>query len=93
MIIGVASWELEIIGAHSLKEKRSVVKSLKSRLHNEFNVSAAETAHLDVWQRAEITVSVVAGTRVHAEEVIAACDALIAAEYRARIIAVKKDYL
>ena len=44
MVIGVRSWELHLPGAHSLKEKRSVVKSLKQRLHNEFNLSVAETA-------------------------------------------------
>jgi uncharacterized protein YlxP (DUF503 family) len=56
VVIGVRSFELHLAGAHSLKEKRSVIKSLKDRLHNEFNVSVAETAHQDAWQSAEITV-------------------------------------
>ncbi len=29
MVVGVVAWELEVFGAQSLKEKRSVVKSLK----------------------------------------------------------------
>lgn len=93
MIIGVISWELEIIGAHSLKEKRSVVKSLKARLHNEFNVSVAETAHQDVWQRCELTACVASGTRVHAEEVLQSADGLVANEYRARIIATQRSFV
>jgi uncharacterized protein len=93
MIIGVISWELEIIGAHSLKEKRSVVKSLRARLHNEFNVSVAETAHQDVWQRCELTACVVGGTKVHAEDVLRSADELVAGEYRARIIATNRSYL
>lgn len=48
-------WELEVYGCQSLKEKRSVVKSLKDRLHDRFNVSVAETGHHDLWQRAELT--------------------------------------
>ena len=86
MVIGVISWELEIFGCQSLKEKRSVVKSLKDRLHDRFNVSAAETAHQDVWQRAELTACVVAGQKKIAEQVLESADRLVAAEARARII-------
>ena len=86
MVIGVRSWELHIPGAHSLKEKRSVVKSLKDRLHNEFNVSVAETAHQDVWQRAEITACVVSGDRRHAESVLAAADRLVEGNPLCRIV-------
>jgi uncharacterized protein YlxP (DUF503 family) len=89
----VISWDLEIIGAHSLKEKRSVVKSLKARLHNEFNVSVAETAHQDVWQRCELTACAVGGTRVHAEEVMQSADALVAKEYRVRIIGTQRSFM
>jgi uncharacterized protein len=92
MIIGVISWELEIIGAHSLKEKRSVVKGLKDRLHDRFNVSAAETAHQDLWQRAEISACVMASDRKVAESVLQQADDLVAKEYRARIIDVQRTF-
>lgn len=93
MVIGVISWELEIFGCQSLKEKRSVVKSLKDRLHDRFNVSAAETAHQDVWQRAELTACVVAGQRKIAEQVLESADRLVAAEARARIIQTYRQWL
>ena len=86
MVIGVAAWELQIFGAHSLKEKRSVVKSLKERLRERFNVSVAETAHHDKWQRAEIAACVVATDRKHAESVIESADRFVAADGRARIV-------
>ena len=92
MIIGVISWELEIIGAHSLKEKRSVVKGLKDRLHDRFNVSAAETAHQDLWQRAEISACVMASDKKVAESVLQQADDLVAAEHRARIIDVARTF-
>lgn len=78
MVIGVRSWDLQILGAHSLKEKRSVLKSMKDRLHNNFNVSVAETAHHDLWQRAELTVCLVAADRRQADSVLAAVDAFVA---------------
>ncbi len=86
MVIGVLSMELHLPDAHSLKDKRSLIKSLKDRLRNEFNVSVAETGHQDVWQRAEITICLVAGDRRQAESAIAAVDRFVAAAPRLRII-------
>ena len=86
MVVGVIAWELEIFGAQSLKEKRSVVKSLKDRLHDRFNVSVAETGQQDVWQRAELTDCVVAGEQRHADSVLQSLDTFVAGEPRARII-------
>jgi len=86
MVIGMIVWELEVFGCQSLKEKRSVIKSLKDRLHDKFNVSVAETAHQDKWQRAELTACVVAGEKRHAESVVQSADQMVASEPRARII-------
>ena len=86
MVIGVRSWELHLPGAHSLKEKRSVLKSMKDRLHNTFNVSVAETGLHDSWQRAELTVCLVATERRQAESVLSSVDAFIAASPHWRVI-------
>lgn len=80
------SWELHLAACRSLKDKRAVLKSLKDRLHNRFNVSAAETAHHDLWQRAELTVCVVATDRGHAESVLRQADRLIEGADGARIV-------
>lgn len=77
MVVGVGTWELHLAGCQSLKDKRRVVKSLKDRLHQRFNVSAAEVAHHDAWQRAALACSVVSTERRHAEEVLTACDRLV----------------
>ncbi len=86
MVIGVRSFELHVAGAHSLKDKRSVVKSLRDRLHNEFNVSVAETGHNDAWQTAELTVCVVSSDRRHADSVLAAVDRFIDSNPLCRIV-------
>ena len=80
------SWELHVPGAHSLKETRSVVKSLKDRLHNEFNLSVAETGHHDVWQTAELTACVVAVDRRQADSVLASADRLVESNPLCRIV-------
>jgi len=60
MIIGLLTLELDI-PAHSLKEKRHVVKSVKARMRNEFNVSVAEVDALNNHQRAVIAAVCVSG--------------------------------
>jgi uncharacterized protein YlxP (DUF503 family) len=92
MLIAVSTYDLHLPAAHSLKDKRSVLKSLKARLHNEFNVSVAETAHQDSWQRAELSVCVVASDRRHAESVMSSVDRMVAQADGLRIIDTATSY-
>jgi uncharacterized protein YlxP (DUF503 family) len=93
VVIGVASWALHIAGAQSLKDKRGVIKSMKDRLHNEFNVSVAETAHHDTWQTAELTACVVAVDRVQAEKVLREVDRFVESNPLCRITDSQTSFL
>jgi uncharacterized protein YlxP (DUF503 family) len=86
VIVGVTTWELHLEGCHSLKDKRHILRSVKDRLRQKFNVSVAETDHNDLWQRAELTVCVVSNERAHAEDVLRQADRLVAEAPGARII-------
>lgn len=48
--------KLHLEGVHSLKDKRRIVKSILTRLSNQFNVATAEIDHHDVWQTAMIGI-------------------------------------
>lgn len=86
-------WELHLPACQSLKDKRAVLKSLKDRLHHRFNVSVAETAHQDLWQRAELAASVVSTDRRHAERVLREVDRVVAAAPGARVMDTTTSYL
>lgn len=86
MVVGVVTWDLHLDGCASLKDKRRIVKSLKDRLRQRFNVSVAETDSHELWQRAELSCCVVATDRRRAQEVLAAADQFVAGEPLARII-------
>ena len=62
-MIALLTLELRIEGAHSLKDKRQVVRSLKDRLRTHFNVAVAELDHTDLWQRATIGIVGIFGSR------------------------------
>jgi uncharacterized protein YlxP (DUF503 family) len=68
--IGVVTLELRLENAHSLKEKRHVVESLKDRLRHKFNVAVAEIEYQELWQRSAIAAVTVSSDRVHAEKVL-----------------------
>jgi uncharacterized protein len=59
MVIAYAVFDMHLPGCQGLKEKRMIVKSLKTRLKNEFEVSAAEVGSQDLLQRAQIGVAAV----------------------------------
>jgi uncharacterized protein len=68
--IGVLTLDIDIQDAHSLKEKRHVVKGLKDRLRSKFNVSVAEIAGQDLWQRGVVAAVTVSGDHQRAETVL-----------------------
>jgi uncharacterized protein YlxP (DUF503 family) len=72
--IGVLTLELQISEAHSLKDKRHVVKSLKDRLRTKFNVSVAEIDFQDTWQHSLIAAVTVSGDRARAGQVLQAVE-------------------
>jgi uncharacterized protein YlxP (DUF503 family) len=59
MIIGVMTANFHLHGIASLKEKRSIVKSVIGRLQSRFNVSISEVDHNDSKLIATIGVAVV----------------------------------
>lgn len=54
MVIGLLVLEIHLPHSTSLKDKRSVLAAFKDRIKKRFNVSLAEVAHQDKWQRASL---------------------------------------
>jgi len=55
--VGVLRLMLFIPENHSLKGKRSVLRKIKARVSERFNVSIAECDDHDLWQRAVLGIS------------------------------------
>jgi uncharacterized protein YlxP (DUF503 family) len=55
-MIAFLTLELRIEAAQSLKDKRQVVRSLKDRLRNHFNVAVAELEASHLWNLATVGV-------------------------------------
>jgi uncharacterized protein len=68
MPIGLLTLEIYIPEAHSLKDKRQVLRSLKDRLRGKFNVAVAELDGQDSWQRSVVGVVSLSNNNTHLEQ-------------------------
>ena len=84
MVVGVLRLELRLPETHSLKGKRSILRSIKARVQQKFNVSIAECDDHDLWQRTLLGVSQVGPDQPHVDrclrEVVSFIDDLHLAE-------------
>lgn len=71
MIVGILTMELLLPENHSLKGKRRVLRSVKDRVRDRFNVSIAEVDHLDSWQRSRLGIACVSKDRDQVESQLA----------------------
>ena len=67
MVVGVLRLTLYLPENHSLKGKRGVLRKIKARVTNEFNVSVAECDGHDLWQKAVLGFSQVGTDAVYVE--------------------------
>ena len=70
MFVGIVRIELHVPGASSLKDKRSVIRSMKERIRSRTQAAVAEVDHQDLWQRAALGVVVVSGDRRQVDELL-----------------------
>ncbi|HSY72162.1 MAG TPA: DUF503 domain-containing protein [Alloacidobacterium sp.] len=63
MPVAMLILEIRIENAHSLKDRRQVVRSLKEKLQHGFNISVAEMDEAVTWQSATIGVTAISRSR------------------------------
>ena len=56
MTIGILKLTLFIYNSNSLKEKRMVMQSLKTKLRNNFNIAVTQIDDEDKWQKSYLAV-------------------------------------
>ena len=86
MVVMSCSVQLYLWQSQSLKDKRQVIKSLKDRIGNAFNVSVAEVADQNLWQKATLGFAVVSNQTRHANEVLSKVVNFIERDYSIELI-------
>ena len=84
---------LQIPCAHSLKNKRSQIKSLKDRLSSRLNASVAEIDALDNWQQAVIGVCMISNDRSYLDKQYSLVEALVLEYTELQLINMTREWL
>ena len=91
MYVGVAKISLVIGDAHSLKEKRMVLRRIKDRVRERLHVTVNEVGELDTWQRAELGCAVVSSDRTKAAALVDEVVRVAMSADGAQIVGIAKD--
>ncbi|MGW0809382.1 DUF503 domain-containing protein [Nonomuraea sp. NPDC002799] len=79
MYVGALTLDILLGDISSLKQKRSVVRPLIAELRRRYpSIAVAETGHLDLHRRAEVGVAVVSASAGNCNEVMDACERMVA---------------
>ena len=90
MWLGALEFDLLLGEVHSLKEKRSLVRSLIADVRKRFELSVAEVDHLELHRRAGIGVAAVSPDRAHLVDVLDAVEQLVAYHPEFELLSVRR---
>jgi len=93
MIVGVCRLAIHLPTSHSLKDKRQALRRLIDRTRQKFNVSIAEVADNDLWQRAQIGFAAVGNDHRHVESVVGHVRSFIDSLYLGEILDQQVEFL
>jgi uncharacterized protein YlxP (DUF503 family) len=68
--VAALAFDLYLPQAHSLKDKRAIIRPILDGCRNRYRVAAAEVSHQDRCQRAGLAVAVVSSTPGHVVDVL-----------------------
>jgi hypothetical protein len=91
--VGLCIIHIHLPGAASLKDKRQVLRSLKDRLREHYNVSVAEVDHQDLWQRITLGVVSIAAARVPLERIFASIQSEVERRVPGEVLSCDVEYL
>lgn len=88
MAVAALTLEIAIPFSRSLKDRRQVVRSMKDKLRQGFNVSVAELDEAITWQRATLGIAALSASRDYLRGLMTQVEATavrLAADYGAEV--------
>jgi uncharacterized protein len=91
MFVGVLRLTLHLPAPGSLKSKRHLVRSAIDRVKARFNVSIAEVAENDLWQRSVLGVTAVGNDHAFVNETLDKVSGFVASVHGGQILVTARD--
>lgn len=92
MILGILEIRV-LLPTHSLKEKRSIINSLKEKLRHSFNVAVAEIDELDNYKFSTLAIVTVSNNGNKVEEILSKIENYIFENHSLDVVEIKKEVL
>ena len=93
MLLGICTINLYFPDSHSLKDKRNVIKSIKLRIRNNFNVSVSEINNYDLWKNTTLGIACIGNDKKYLSNVINEAIKLIEKQNKLQLINFKTTIL
>ena len=93
MVVALLTLEILVPSSGSLKEKRGIIKHIKDRVRNKFNISVAEVDFQEKWQRSKLAFAMVSSNRKRAEETMQKLFNMLDSDYGFEIVHHNFEYL
>ncbi len=84
---------LQIPNAHSLKDKRRQIKSLKDRLSSRFNASVAEVDKLDNWHQSVIALCLVSNDKSYLDKQYSLIENIVLEYSELELLSIDRQWL
>jgi uncharacterized protein YlxP (DUF503 family) len=85
--------ELQLPDAHSLKDKRSLIRPILDGSRRRFAVAAAEVGHQDRWQRATLSMAAVSASVHQVTELLDAVERFVWSFPEVEVLSCQRDWL
>jgi len=92
MVVGVLQIDVHLPNARSLKDKRSVIKSVRDQMRGRFNVAVAELEANEKWQRATLGIAAVGAERSYVQGLLAEATEWLRATPLIHLSRVEEEY-
>jgi hypothetical protein len=86
MVVGVSRIEIFFPEAHSLKDKRQMIRKIVEKTRAKFNVSMIEIADTNLWQKGHVGFTVMGINKDHVQVAIENVQEYIESLYAGEII-------
>ncbi|MGH9095011.1 MAG: DUF503 domain-containing protein [Acidimicrobiales bacterium] len=93
MHVAALTVDLRVPDAHSLKEKRAVIRPILDGSRDRFGVATAEVGDQDRWQRARLGVAAVSATPGQVEAVLDSVERFVWSFPEVEVVSIVREWL
>jgi len=86
MLLGICKVRLYLPNSHSLKDKRNILRSIKARIRNNYNISISEIDNYNLWKNTTLGIACIGNDKKYLNKILNAIIQFIEKEGKSQLI-------